>query len=435
VSLPGWLNDLVAAVPRELYAALWTRDSLFAVILVVGAVLIAHVMAGIITRGLDELARDFPWITRLRILNRPIVSAGLVVLFVYVGELVFAGIGLDITALSVAVSLLAAWFVIRIAVTVIRARSLRRLVAWTAWGVAALNVLGLWRPIITAFDAVRIEIGDFRLSLLSLLQGLLAFAILVWAAKALSDFGESQIRRLRDLDPSLRELGTKLLRILLYTIAFLAGLNAMGVDLTALAVFSGALGVGIGFGLQKVVANFISGLILLLDRSIKPGDVIETQGTYGWINHLGARYTSIITRDGTEYLIPNEDLITQPVINWSFSDRRVRRRLKVAVSYDSDLDRARALMCAAARETARVLDDPPPVAHLVGFGDNGVDLELRFWIEDPQNGITNVSSDVLLKIWHKFRADGIVFPFPQRVVHMVPSDASAPGPARPGGKT
>lgn len=319
--------------------------------------------------------------------------------------------------------------------TVIRARSLRRLVAWTAWSVAALNILGLWGPIVNAVDAVRIEIGDFRLSLLSLIQGLLAFAVLVWLAKALSDLGESQIRRLRDVDPSLRELGAKLLRILLYTVAFLAGLNAMGVDLTALAVFSGALGVGIGFGLQKVVANFISGLILLLDRSIKPGDVIETQGTYGWINHLGARYTSIITRDGTEYLIPNEDLITQPVINWSFSDRRVRRRLKVAVSYDSDLERARALMCEAARETERVLDEPPPVAHLVGFGDNGVDLELRFWIEDPQNGITNVSSDVLLRIWHKFRTAGIVFPFPQRVVHMAPSSPTKEeGPATPGGE-
>ena len=242
VSLPDWLHDLAGAVPRELYAALWTRDSLFALALVIGAVLVAHVIAGMITRGLGELARDFPWITRLRILNRPIILAALVVLFVYVGELVFAGTGLDVTALSVAVNLLMAWLVIRIAVTVIRARSLRRLVAWTAWTVAALNVLGLWRPIMTAFDAVRIEIGDFRLSLLALIQGLLAFAVLVWAAKALSDIGESQIRRLRDVDPSLRELGAKLLRILLYTVAFLAGLNAMGVDLTALAVFSGALG-------------------------------------------------------------------------------------------------------------------------------------------------------------------------------------------------
>ncbi|GIX17375.1 MAG: hypothetical protein KatS3mg119_1561 [Rhodothalassiaceae bacterium] len=417
-ALRDWLARLAEALPRELVEQLWSRDSLIALAVLAAAFAIAHVLAGLAERGVGELARDVPWLQRIRILRRPIIWSTLVLLIVYLGERLFAALGLSTALLSIAVSLLAAWVVIRITVTFIRARTLRRLVAWIAWSIAALNILGLWEPIVRAFDAVRIEIGDFRLSFLSLAQGLIAFAVMLWLAKTVSDIGESRIRRLRELDPSLRELTAKLLRIGLYTVAFLAGLNAMGVDLTALAVFSGALGVGIGFGLQKVVANFISGLILLLDRSIKPGDVIETQGTYGWINHLGARYTSIITRDGTEYLIPNEDLITQPVINWSFSDRRVRRRLKVSVDYATDLEKAMALMREAAAETDRVLADPPPVVHLANLGDNGVELELRFWIEDPQNGISNVSSDVLLKIWHKFHEAGIVFPFPQRVVHM-----------------
>tara|TARA_R110002094_G_scaffold16436_4_gene27975 strand:- start:2187 stop:2795 length:609 start_codon:yes stop_codon:yes gene_type:complete len=199
----------------------------------------------------------------------------------------------------------------------------------------------------------------------------------------------------------------------------------MGIDLTALAVFGGAIGVGLGFGLQKVVSNFISGVILLLDKSIKPGDVIEISDTYGRINKLAARYTSVISRDGREHLVPNEDIITQTVINWTFSDQKVRRHLPVNVSYNCDIEVAMQLMMDAATESPRVIKNPEPRVLIKGFGDNGIDLELRMWIRDSENGVSNIASEVYLAIWHKFNAEGVEFPYPQRDIHIVSNKTRA----------
>ncbi len=320
--------------------------------------------------------------------------------------------------LSIATSLFTAWLVIRLAVSLIANRELARLVAGIAWTIAALNIVGLLDPILIVLESAKLPLGEATVSVLDIFQGIVTFAVLLWGALALSALLEKQIVHFSTLPPSARVLMTKSGKILLVAIAFLTALNATGIDLTALAVFGGALGVGIGFGLQKVVGNFISGIILLMDRSIKPGDVIETQGTYGTINRLAARYTSVITRDGTEYLIPNEDMITQSVVNWSHSHRLVRRRIPVQVSYDSDIRRAMDLMNEAASEESRVLSSPAPRTLLREFGADGVDLELRMWIEDPQNGVSNIASDVMLRIWDKFHEEGIEFPFPQRVVHL-----------------
>ncbi len=411
------LDPLIHSMANGPLAELWSLMAvleLFGILLLLG---VAHFLGGWFIGLMADIAHDYPVIARVERPVRPFVRPLVALLLLAGARMAAAAGGLVDLPFEIALSLLAAWLVIRFAVNLIRSRGLRRLVAILAWSAAALNILGLWAPLMRLLDGLSVEFGDFRLSMLSLLQGAIAFVLLLWLAQALARGAERRLARLDHLDPSLRALGAKVIRILLYATAILFGLSIMGIDLTALAVFSGALGVGIGFGLQKVVANFISGLILLMDRSIKPGDVIETKGTYGWINHLGARYTSIITRDGTEYLIPNEDLITQPVINWSFSDSRVRRRLRISVAYSSDIEAAMDLMCEAARAVGRVLDEPPPVSRLIRFGDNGVELELRFWIEDPQNGIGNVSSEVLLGIWHRFRNADIAFPYPQRVVH------------------
>ncbi len=195
-------------------------------------------------------------------------------------------------------------------------------------------------------------------------------------------------------------------------------MSTVGIDLTAFAVFSGAVGVGIGFGLQKVVSNLISGVILLMDKSVKPGDVITVGETYGWINTLGARYASVVTRDGTEYLIPNEDIITQQVVNWSYSNNAVRLKIPIGISYKADVRKAIALCLEAAAEVERVVDQPKSVCLLKGFGDSSVDLELRIWISDPQNGVSNVKSQVLLLVWDKFHAHDIEIPFPQRDLHI-----------------
>jgi small-conductance mechanosensitive channel len=229
---------------------------------------------------------------------------------------------------------------------------------------------------------------------------------------------EARLRHSRNLTPSVQVLFGKLLKFGLITIAVLAAISTTGVDLTALAVFGGALGVGIGLGLQKVVANLFSGLILLLDNSVKPGDVVAVAGTYGWVNKLGGRYVSVITRDGIEHLIPNEEFITTRVENWTHSDTKIRLKIPIGIHYSSDVERALELCEACAAEIPRVIDDPGPICQLRNFGDNAVELELRIWIADPMNGVNNVRSAVLRRIWRAFREEGIQIPYPQRDLHL-----------------
>jgi len=207
-------------------------------------------------------------------------------------------------------------------------------------------------------------------------------------------------------------------------------LHYLGLDLTVFALFGGALGLGLGFGLQKIFANLVSGFILLGDKSIKPGDVIQLGDKYGWINFLGSRYVSVVTRDGIEHLIPNENLITGEVINWSYSQNLVRLRVPVGVAYGSDLEKARELMLAAAADTLRVLKDPKPSYLITGLGDNAVNLEVRVWINDPQNGIASVKSDLFRGILQRFRDHGIEMPYPQRDVHLksIPDTLLRTGP-------
>jgi small-conductance mechanosensitive channel len=205
---------------------------------------------------------------------------------------------------------------------------------------------------------------------------------------------------------------------MLVVIAALSGLSLVGIDLTVFTVLSGAIGVGIGFGLQKVVSNFISGIIILADRSIKPGDTISLGETFGWIRELRARFVSVVTRDGREYLIPNEDFITQQVINWSFSDDLVRLDVRFGVSYNSDPHVVANLAVGATTSVTRIVQSQNPVCWLTGFGDSSLDFVLRFWIRDPQNGLTNIRGQVLLALWDAFKENGISIPYPHREVIM-----------------
>ncbi|HKI99679.1 MAG TPA: mechanosensitive ion channel domain-containing protein [bacterium] len=319
------------------------------------------------------------------------------------------------------VSLLAAWVTIRFTSLLVRDPVWSKFIAVSAWILATLNILGLLGPTIAVLDGLSVQMGHLRLSALLVIKGVLSLAVFLWLAVLGSQLMERRIRTLPTLTPSIQVLISKLLKIVLITIAVVGALGIMGIDLTAFAVFTGAVGVGVGFGLQKVVSNLVSGVILLLDKSVKPGDVISVGSTYGWINSLGARYVSVITRDGREFLIPNEDLITQQVVNWSYSNNEVRLTLPVGVSYRSDVRAAMRLCLEAAAQTPRVLREPASQCVLRGFGDNSVDLELRIWINDPQNGLANVQSDVFLAVWDKFRAHGVEIPFPQRDVHLQPS--------------
>jgi len=320
--------------------------------------------------------------------------------------------------LHVVASLLTAWIVIRLGAAFIRNPVIAKTLSLVAWTIAALNITGLLGPTVEFLDSLAITLGELRISLLTVFKGMITLALLLWGASALSRVLERRINRVPDLTPSVQVLLGKLLKITLLTLAVVIALNSVGIDLTALALFSGAIGVGIGFGLQKVVSNLISGVILLLDKSIKPGDVIELGETYGWISSLGARYVSVVTRDGKEFLIPNEDLITQRVVNWSFTDQLVRLEIPLGVSYDSDPHEVRRIAREAAAKPDRVADETAPVCHMVGFGDSSLDFVLRFWIRDPQNGVVNIKGEVLLAVWDAFQENGIGIPYPHRQLVM-----------------
>ncbi|WP_308911430.1 mechanosensitive ion channel family protein [Pseudokordiimonas caeni] len=410
------LIDQAWAFARE---SVFKLDRIIEAAAVVAAVLLAFVLWRLARNAVMKAFGDHAFVQKLSHLQLGSVAPmAFTLLLIWTAQLLLGPLIKHTYVLDLAASLIAAWVVIRIAVSVIRSREIARLVAFLAWTVAALNIVGLLTPIATVLDTAVIPLGDGGISLLDIITGITTFALLIWGALVLARLIDGRIQTIHGVPPSARVLMSKTSRIVLLTIAVLTSLNASGINLTALAVLGGALSVGIGFGLQKVVGNFISGLILLMDRSIKPGDVIEVSGTYGIINKLAARYTSVITRDGTEYLIPNEDMITQPVINWSHSDLLVRRKVPLQVSYESDLQLAMSLMAAAAMEEDRVLKVPEPRTLLRGFGESGVDLELRFWINDPQNGVANISSAVMMRIWDKFHAEGISFPYPHMVVDL-----------------
>ena len=329
--------------------------------------------------------------------------------------------------LQTVAGLVGAWVVIRLVSGFMPNRLLARILAWTVWGVAVLFALGLLNPTLDLLDGVGATIGDVRLSLLSVVKGALALAVLLWVTLAVSKALERRIKGSDSLTPTVQELIIKIAKIVLVTLAFLVAIGSLGIDLTTLAVFGGALGIGIGIGLQKVVSNLVSGLLLLLDKSIKPNDVITVGETYGWVESLGARYVSVRTRDGIEYLIPNEDLITQRVENWSHSDKDIRVNIPVGISYDSDVRLAIELCKQAAGEVPRVLSDPVPNCLLRGFGDSSVNLEIRVWIDDPSEGRANIISEILLRVWDLFHEGGIGIPYPQRDLHLKSSDVDLSG--------
>jgi small-conductance mechanosensitive channel len=306
-------------------------------------------------------------------------------------------------------------------------------VALFCYVTTSLFGLSLFNSGIDLLEKISFSIGSFRVSAGGILAGIVAFVMTLWVSMALARIIEVRVKSVPKLTPSLQVLISKMIRILFIFIACITAISSMGVNLSALTALGGAIGLGLGFGLQKVVSNFVSGIILLLDNSIKPGDVVEIDGTYGWINNLRARYASVITRDGTEHLIPNEDLITQKVINWSFTDNLIRSKVPIGVSYGSDPHLCIKLVIEAALKVDRVLKNPSPICLLRGFGDSSVDLELRFWILDPSNGLANVQSKILLNVWDIFKENGIEIPFPQRDLHIrsseiIPVHRSNPDP-------
>lgn len=345
--------------------------------------------------------------------------------------------------LRVAGNLVTAWVVISILTKAMRNRAMSRSFAVIIWTIAALNILGVLPATLAALDGVALNIGDTRITALAVLNALLLSVLLIWAAFGVAAMVENRLERSQDLQPATRVLLAKLFRVAILAVAFVLALDLTGIDLTALAVFGGAVGLGLGFGLQKVISNLVSGFILLMDKSIKPGDVISVDDSFGWITRLNARYVSIITRDGREHLIPNEDLITNKVVNWSHSHTRVRLEIEFGVAYDSDPHQVRELAIEAATDVERVLSNPAPVCHFTEFGDSSLNFVLRFWIQDPADGVVNIRGKVLLSLWDIFKEHGVGIPFPHReVIFRTPLEVvdkrsadAASGDGGPDGKT
>lgn len=322
--------------------------------------------------------------------------------------------------ITIALSLSLAWLFASVLSRIIRNRFVARALAWLTWIYAALVILGIDDDTAAFLDSLAIPLGAVRLSALMVLKAALLLIATVWLAVVVGKYIDERVRISEELTPSIRVLVGKVAKVGLVLVASVIALSSVGLDLTALTIFSGAVGVGLAFGLQKVVSNFVSGMIILLDKSIKPGDTISLEGTFGWVRELRARFVSVVTRDGREYLIPNEDFITQRVINWSFSDNLVRLDVNFGVSYDADPHKVSELAIAAATSVGRVEAGRRPVCWLTDFGDSSLNFVLRFWIHDPQQGLTNVRGRVLLALWDTFRENGIDIPYPHREIIMKP---------------
>tara|TARA_R110002110_G_scaffold21165_14_gene84352 strand:+ start:990 stop:2396 length:1407 start_codon:yes stop_codon:yes gene_type:complete len=417
-SLQGLLGDALSFLTAVITPG-WRQNQ---VLIVVGLALVAWVLHGVTGTALQNWVRSKEGWAKWQL--RAIVQIRRRLGLIWFALLAWGvyGVMQNITwpsrsyLIGLAATLAIVWVSIAFAAQLVRNRPLRRIVAWGLWIYATLYLLNVLDAVSAFLDSLALEIGDFRFSLLTLISALVVVGVFFMLARFASQATASTIRRNDEISPSMQVLAVKGVQLVAYGFAFYMGVKAVGIDLTGLAVLSGAIGVGLGFGLQKVVSNLVSGVIILIDKSIKPGDVISLGETFGWIQTLGARYASVVTRDGKEYLIPNEDLITGQVVNWSHSNDFVRLDIFFGTAYSDDPHQVRKLAINAAKCVDRVLIDRPPVCHIVGFGDSSVDYILRFWIRDPTGGLTNIRGNVYLALWDAFKNHGISIPFPQREV-------------------
>jgi small-conductance mechanosensitive channel len=369
-------------------------------------------------------AREAAWVVA------PYVLA--VLLLATTAGLLYAA-GAPTRIVATAVQLAALLLLIRLVVYLVRVSlgARARLKGWgtpialAIWAFLSLHYLGWGDSVVEALDGIGMNAGKTRISVWSVAKLLVTVSLFVVAAMWVSRWLERRVLKLDGLAPNMRIGIAKFLQAFLVGLSVLVGLNAAGLDLTTLNVLTGAIGIGLGFGLQSIAANFVSGFVLLMDRSIKPGDVISFTGTtgtategFGWVEQLRGRYVVVRDRDGVASLVPNQHLITNPVINWSYTDPRVRLKLPVRVSYKDDPELAMRLMLEATVGHRRIVVDPAPVARLMGFGDHGIELELRFWIPDPAEGVNNVRSDVNRAIWRLFKQHGVTIPVAQREVRL-----------------
>jgi small-conductance mechanosensitive channel len=390
--------------------------------LILAATGIAFASGAAIRSRVDMTSLAMGWPAPLRLLVRVLVGSAPTAVFAALMILARAIMRVSTWPsrsylLAVAAKLALAWLIIRLVTSVIRNPFIVRLVSLSAWLVAALSIIGQLNPTIDALDSVSIVLGGLRLTPLLLIKFGVLLAVALWLSNIASNFAESRITQSSDLTPSIQVLLVKMIRLALMIIAVAMVMSAVGINLSALAIFWGAAGVGIGFGLQKIVANFISGIILLADKSVKPGDLVTIGDSSGRISAMKTRYISVAAGDGREFLIPNEDLVTQKVTNWTYTDKNTLVKVNFGTNYDADPRLVCKLAIEIAAAAPRALKDKPPNCILVEFAEAGMKFSLTFWISDP-DGMDGVKSDVMLSLWETFKREGIRVPYPVREIRV-----------------
>jgi len=418
-------SPLVEFYQDLLESGLFTSWQMAQVAVVVGALALAYLAQRMLRRRFQLVSTggmDWPWVL-FPLLAWLLVQVG--------GPLLQLLIPHSQKLLGVAELLLLAMFSIRVLVYLLRhvftgawLPRWERIIAAGIWIIYALHAVGVLPEIARTLDAISFHVGKTHFSLLTIIQGVFSVGMTLLTALWLGRVIERRLLAASVIDLNVRVVINKVVRAGLIVLAVMIALPLVGIDLTVLSVFGGALGVGLGFGLQKIASNYVSGFIILLDRSVKLGDLIHVDGRQGTVSELTSRYIVLKLLDGTDVLIPNEALVTSTVVNLSYKDRKIAVGVPVQVAYGTDLELALQLLVAVTKGESRIAVDPAPGALIRGFGDSGINLELMVWVLDPENGTGGLRSDLNLKIWKAFQAHGIEIPFPQREIRMIGGDTT-----------
>jgi small-conductance mechanosensitive channel len=422
---------------KKLFEQLTTPEVMAEALALLMAALLATALAHYLKNWLRPLAARVDlarWPRRIVVAGMVLVPALIGLLLILVLRAAFAAFDLQTGLIDVALDLTTVLVLVRAGVHVLSVslgpnswiRTWEVKITFVLWAIISFQVLGWFAGVEHTLDSIDLLPGKATFSLWALLKGLVVIVGFLIVTSLIARTIERRVMKLEGLAISTRIGISKFSTFLLIGLGVLLGVNASGVDLTVLGLFTGAIGLGLGFGLQAIASNFVSGFVLLLDKSIKPGDVISFTGTtgtstenFGWVQELRGRYIVVRDRDGVETLVPNQNLITNSVINWSYSDQRVRIRLPVHISFHDDPEVALQVLIDAAANHPRILKDPGPVSRLMSFENYGMRVEVRFWIRDPMNGVNNVRSDVNREIWRLFKKHGITIPVQQHDVRVI----------------
>jgi small-conductance mechanosensitive channel len=433
---------------KQTFEQLTTPEVMFEVIALIAVVLLAFAIAHYIKRWLRPIAAraDLPrWPRRMVIMGMVLAPFFMALVLILGLRASLARLDLPFGLVDIAMDLATVLLLVRLVVHVISVslgpnswfRAWEVKLTFVIWAAISFQVLGWFAGVERTLDGIDLVPGKKTFSLWALLKSIVVIAGFLIVTSLIARTIERRVMKLEGIAISTRIGISKFTTFALVALGVLLGVNASGVDLTALTVLTGAIGLGLGFGLQAIASNFVSGFVLLMDKSIKPGDVISFTGTtgtstenFGWVQELRGRYIVVRDRDGVETLVPNQHFISNSVVNWSYSDQRVRIRLPVMISFQDDPELALQVLIDAAANHPRILKDPGPVSRLMSFENFGMRVEVRFWIRDPMNGVNNVRSDVNREIWRLFKKHGITIPVQQHDVRMVHHDAEPPDPRR-----